>query len=176
MRFILFVLEIYYLNTMTVEALCAKFDITHPTLYAWVEKYRSQYDDLRKLFNPPLLPDIPLQFEQWENIEGLTDQTQALPPCNPLPLQANEQNVAGISEDEQKFVSVAVLEEPIASGKRQGLLSEFGIKILFKIKALVEQDTPAVFKDFFKTHRSAFFQARHIQGCTSRPRASPHVR
>jgi len=65
LRFIFFVLEMYYMRKKTVEAICIEFDITHPTLYEWNRKYREQYDDLRILFNPPILPDIPQKFEQW---------------------------------------------------------------------------------------------------------------
>lgn len=171
LRFIFYVLEAYYMNTMTVEALCIKFYITHPTLYAWDRKYRDQCENLRLLLNPPILPDITQQFEQWENVESLTNQPEVfndVDPANP-----SIQNNVEIIGDIQKSVSDEPpgLSEP--SGKRQGLISEFGLKIFIAIKTLIEQDTPAIFKDYYRTHRSAFFQVRQIQGGAGRPRASP---
>ena len=171
LRFILFVLEMYYLGTITVEALCAKFDITHPTLYTWAKKYSGQCDDLRRLFNPPLLPDVPLRFEKWENTEDLISQD--IPPCDPS--QPNTQTDKVI-EDTHESIPDTQPAESVTFGKRQGLLSAFEEKVFRMIKSLVEQDTSSVFKDFYTSYHVTFFQARQILGCAGRTRASPDGR
>jgi len=172
LRFILFVLEMYYLGTITVEALCAKFDITHPTLYAWVKKYSEQCDDLRKLFNPPLLPDVPLQFEQCGDAEDLVSQDI---PSRDLS-QPNMQPGVEISEDTHEPITDEQPAVSVPPMKRRDLLSAFEEKVFKRIKSLVEQDNQSIFKDFYASYRIAFFQARQIHGCAGRARASPHRR
>ena len=169
LRFILFVLEIYYLDTMTIEAICVKFDITHPTLYTWVKKYQSQYDDLRKLLKPPMLPDVPLQFEQCESMGGPFRQTEAIPP-------SVARTGTEATEEAQARVAGASVGGNEHTVKRKGLLSDFLIKVFIAIKGLVVQDTPAIFREFHAAYHIAFFQARQIQSRAGGPRASPNNR
>jgi transposase-like protein len=155
-RFILAVLETYFFHDMTIEELCSKYDITHPTLYAWVNKYQDQYYDLRKLFSPPMLPDAPPELQHCVT-NGET----------------HEQAISAQTDKETNDRSITDLTP---TNKRRCMLSAFGEKVFTAIKALVWQDASSVFKDFYDVHGMAFFEIRHIYSGANKPRASPHGR
>jgi len=169
LRFIFTVLLTYYQKTLTVEALCAKYDITHPTLYAWVKKYQEQCEDLRKLFDPPLLPDVTAEFEHWDNGAEVVMQIQS------------EQNAPaapgiGICTDEDELTStseVPVACEPEVSKIRAEKALVFEKAVFIAIKTTIEQDNPSIFEEYYAVHRTAFFQRRRIRSGVSRGRVRP---
>ena len=163
LRFIFTVLQEHYQKTLAVEALCAKYDITHPTLYAWDARYHGQCDGLRALFDPPLLPDAPLEFEQWENGTEAAGQPQSARPAPPMPAMA-----PGTDKDDYSATSGTPAHGPEANGAQAPMPAAFEEAVFIAIKAAVEQDNTALFEGFYAARRTAFFQARQIRGCAGR--------
>jgi len=168
LRFIVTVLQAYYQKTLTIEALCIKYDITHPTLYAWDARYHDQRDDLRALFDPPLLPEAPLEFEQWEDVREAAQQTQIMQTAPPMP-------TTEIGTGEEDFTTIPSVpacgreaietQEPMPAG--------FEGAVFVAIKAAIEQDNTVLFEGFYASHRIVFFQYRQIRRCAGRPGARP---
>ena len=166
LRFVLTVLQTYYQKTLTIEALCAKYDITHPTLYAWAARYHDQSDELRVLFDPPLLPDGPLEFEQWENGTGAAQQPQSTQSTPPMPTTKT-------GTDKEDFTTVPAMPvyKSDAICTQASMSAAFDKAVFMAIKAAIEQDNTVLFAGYYAAHRTVFFQTRQIRTGASRARA-----
>jgi hypothetical protein len=159
---------------MTIEAICLKFDISYPTLYAWKEKYIDQCEDLRQLLNPPLLPDVPPRYAQWHD----TEDTVVLQASAPSPVKTISDEQAAITINEEDVTTLCPERdlEPSDTEICSDRLSEFEETVFQTVKATVDQDKPMIFKEFYAVNRIAFFQMRQIQRGAYKSRDSPDRR
>jgi len=166
LRFIFTVLQTYYLKSISIEELCKKYDITYPTLYTWNNRYREQYDDLRKQFDPPLLPDVPLKYEQWGNNVGATIARSQNTQCD----QPSLNTEAKAYKDELTTAPGQPDDEPKTYKTRPAMLTVFEVAVFMAIKAAIENDNSVLFKDFYASHRKSFFQNRQVKTSAGRAR------